>query len=265
MRFTNESISGIFWMGSRNSNRGRHKKIHKIEDVIEDPTVIEQLVKELGPVAQKEGEHNLDEVISARTLRTIPVCWGIPFDEISYSKWVQSMLIHNRPMPWDDFMVTTSTYLPEARNDIHQDYITRTGDEWLMMLDSDVSPPPRIVDSLLAHTKDPEVLMVGGWYRKKAEPYNPVVYQELGIDEDDKFGYRIYEEDDKGTGLEQVDAAGAGCWLIHRSVAEAIGERPYDMEHGGEDLKLCRKVTDAGFKIWIDWDLACAHIGVGNA
>lgn len=252
-------------MGSRNQNRGRHRKIHKIEDIA-DPDEIEQLIQELGPGAHKPGVHNWTDELSPTTLRTIPVCWGIPFDEISYSKWVQSMFIHNRMMPWDDFMTTTSTYLPEARNDIHEDYISMTGDDWLMMLDSDVSPPPAIVDKLLIHTKDPEVRMVGGWYRKKTEPYSPVVYQDLGgLGEDGRFSYRIYEEDDIGEGLERVDAAGAGCWLMHRSVAEAVGKRPYDMEHGGEDLKLCKKVLASGFKIFIDWNLACAHVGVGHA
>ena len=107
--------------------------------------------------------------------------------------------------------------------------------------------------------------MVGGWYRQKAEPYSPVVYQDLGVDDDGILLKRIYEEFEIGKGLEQVDAAGAGCWLMHRSVAEAIGDRPYDIEHGGEDLKLCLKVREAGFSIFIDWDRACAHIGVGKA
>ncbi len=250
-------------MASRNENRGRHKKIHKIEEIDAPPGEIDKLVQSLGAIVEKEAIHN-QGLIQNVMIRTTPVCWGIPFDEISYSQWVQSMFIHNRMMPWDDFMTTTSTYLPSARNDIHEDYVTLTGDDWLMMLDSDVNPPPGIVDKLLEHTKNPEVLMVGGWYRKKFEPYSPVVYQNLGL-RHEKFEYRIYEEDDIGTGLEQVDAAGAGVWLMHRSVAEAIGKRPYDMEHGGEDLKLCRAVTEAGYKIWIDWDLACAHFGVGNS
>ena len=249
---------------SRNANRGRHRNIHKIEEITAPDGEIEKLVDYLGEITDKEAIHNQGTVQSA-IIRTTPVCWGIPFDEISYSKWVQAMFIHNRMMPWDDFMTTTSTYLPTARNDIHEDYVTLTGDDWLMMLDSDVSPPPQIVDKLLAHTENPEVRFVGGWYRMKGPPYSPVVYQDLGMGKDGKFGHRIYEEDEIGTGLEQVDAAGAGCWLLHRSVAEAIGKRPYDMEHGGEDLKLCRAVTDAGFSIWVDWDLACAHFGVGNA
>lgn len=251
-------------MGSRNKNRGRHRRIHKAEDIAK-PSEVAKLVEALGDAAQKRAVSNQPEKISAQTIRTVPVCWGIPFDEISYSQWVVAMFIHNRMMPWDDFMTSISTYLPEARNDIHQDYVTLTGDEWLMMLDSDVSPPARIVDRLLAHTKDPNVKMVGGWYRQKGEPYSPVVYQDLEVGEDGTLHKRIYEEFEIGKGLEQVDAAGAGCWLIHRSVAEAIGERPYDMEHGGEDLKLCLKVREAGFKIFIDWELACAHIGVGKA
>jgi len=59
-----------------------------------------------------------------------------------------------------------------------------------------------------------------------------------------------------------VDAAGAGCWLMHRDVAKAIGHSPYDMQTGGEDLSLCLKVHEAGFDTWIDWDIACAHAGV---
>jgi hypothetical protein len=64
-------------------------------------------------------------------------------------------------------------------------------------------------------------------------------------------------------GLEKVDVAGAGCWLMHRSVAEAIGRRPYDMNDGGEDLKLCQKVREAGFDLHIDWSVECLHVGVG--
>jgi hypothetical protein len=67
-----------------------------------------------------------------------------------------------------------------------------------------------------------------------------------------------------GTGFEKVDGAGAGCWFMHRDVAVALGEEPYDMSEGGEDLTLCRKVTEAGFNIYIDWDMACAHIGVAT-
>jgi hypothetical protein len=50
--------------------------------------------------------------------------------------------------------------------------------------------------------------------------------------------------------------------MMSRKVAEALGQSPYSMEKGGEDLVLCKKVKDLGFELWIDWDIACAHCGV---
>jgi len=187
-------------------------------------------------------------------LRYKKIVWGIPFDEVCFSKWVVNLLRLNM-MPWDSIATTNSTYLPEARNTIHSAFLD-TDVEYLAMLDSDVIPPPDFIDRLLAH----HLPMVGGWYRKKGEPYNPVVYDFDHLNEKGIPRYAI--RDEPGTGLEKVDAAGAGCWLIHRKVAEAIGKEPYDMEHGGEDLRMCERVRAAGFEIYIDWSISCAHTGV---
>lgn len=187
-------------------------------------------------------------------IRTFPVSWGIPMDELIFAKWFNSF-IRLRIMPWDEMITTMSTYLPDARNIIHQGFVTKSQSEWLVMLDSDVLPPPDFLKRLMAHN----LPMVGGWYRKKGAPFAPVVY-DIYEGEGDKTIYKPRLE--PGTGLEKVDGAGAGCWLMHRSVAVAIGERPYDMNGGGEDLQLCRKVIAAGFDIVIDWSVACAHVGV---
>lgn len=169
-------------------------------------------------------------------------------------------------MPWDDLLTVGSTYLPEARNMIHAEFVNNSKCLYLFMLDSDVIAPPGIIDALLNHMKRrKDVRIVGGWYKIKDEPYNPVVYHDDGFDDRGIAMYRQYGQNEVGKGLTKVDAAGAGCWLMHRRVAEAIGEEPYDMAEGGEDLLLCRKVRDAGFSLWIDWKLACAHAGVAVA
>jgi hypothetical protein len=130
------------------------------------------------------------------------------------------------------------------------------GDEYLFMLDSDVLPPPNIVNILIAH----DLPMVGAWYSTKKLPNHPVVYD---FNHTDENGIDIYDKRyEEGTGLEQVDGAGAGCWLMRRDVAEALGPKPYDMNSGGEDLKLCSAVRKLGFPIHIDWSLASAHVGV---
>ena len=175
-------------------------------------------------------------------------------DEICFSVWLSSF-VKTQAMPWDNYHFCMNTYLPEARNQIHKAFL-KSGCEWLVMLDSDVIPPPDFVEKLLSADKK----MIGGWYKKKDlfQSGQPVVYDDNGLQ--NGVHYWIGRQS-AGTGLEKVDAAGAGCWLMHRDVAKAIGETPYNMEHGGEDMELCVKVKNAGYEIWIDWDVACAHVG----
>ena len=189
-------------------------------------------------VSRSPSGQGIDETRLVK-IRHKPVAWGFCLDEVLFSKWFIQFL-RWPVMPWDTLITAQSTYLPDARNIVHRDFLS-TGKSHLVMLDSDVIPPPDFLGRLLAH----KLPLVGGWYRKKADPYPPVVYDFDRIDEEGVYKYRI--RDEPGQGLEAVDGAGAGCWLRTREVAEAVGEQPYDMLHGGEDLALCRKVHDAGF------------------
>ena len=188
-------------------------------------------------------------------LRTKPVAWAFPLDEIVFTRFFTNFL-RLRVMPWDDLYTIGSTYLPEARNTLHRFFVEESQCEHLVMLDSDVLPPPDFLERLLAHNKP----LVGGWYRKKDEAGTPCVYTYETQEADGVYWWKPRPV--PGVGLEQVDGAGAGCWLMHRTVAEALGPKPYDMNQGGEDLALCKRVTDLGFPIFIDWSVACAHAGV---
>lgn len=247
-----------------------NRKRHKTADPTTHPQVSERVqlsgeeylnkLEEIAPKNSKQitktpsGEIERNQIVTK--IRHKPVTWGFCFDEVTFSKWVVN--IFRLPlMPWDSFATTQSTYLPDARNTVHSNFL-ETECEYLVMLDSDVLPPPDFLDRLLAH----HLPMVGGWYRKKGEPYAPVVYDYHHTDPDGIRKYNMRRE--PGKGLEQVDAAGAGCWLIRRDVAVAIGARPYSMEHGGEDLELCWKVKEANFPIHIDWDVVCQHCGVAT-
>lgn len=202
-------------------------------------------------------------------VRTTPVCWGIPFDEVMFSKAARSLLME-RAMPWDDLITAENTYLAEARQKIHNQFLEFGLCDWLLMRDSDVCAPPDYVARLLAHHKaDPAKRVLSGYYRMKGEPYEPVVYHYRGDKTNFKnvpiAWWKVYRVDEvKPTGLEEVDGAGAGAWLIHRDVIKAIGPDPFDMHAGGEDLQLCRLITKAGYKMFVDWSLRLAHVGVGT-
>jgi len=208
--------------------------------------------------AKGTTKHNTVEL----KLRSDPICFGFPMDELMFSKFFVNSITNLNIMPWDSLITTQSTYLPAARNLVHNSFLKETSTDWLVMVDSDVLVPPWFVDKLLKYDKS----LVGGWYHHKdpesignEKIYQPVVYDYINT-EDGINNYR--RKHIPGKGLERVDGLGAGCLLMRRDLAEALGESPYDMNSGGEDLVLCKKVYDLGFDIHVDWDMSCAHIGV---
>lgn len=204
------------------------------------------------------GESITTDVKQTVVIRAKPICWAIPTDEVLFSRFFSNFM-RLRVMPWDDIYTTGSTYLPAARNTLHDLFLENSECEHLVMLDSDVLPPPDFLARLMAHN----LPMVGGWYRKKADPYPPCVYDYEKTEVDGVHWWKGREQ--PGTGLERVDAAGAGCWLMRRDVAEALGKSPYSMQEGGEDMVLCKKLMDLGIPTFIDWTVACAHVGVAYA
>ena len=208
-----------------------------------------------------EHEHK-----SIMKLRTTPITWGIPLDEMMCSKFFTNFM-HLNMMPWDSVITTESTYLPDARNYIHSVFLEKFKTSHLFMLDSDVIPPPDVVTTLLQHDKP----IIGGWYRKK-ETYavkdpegnvtylaRPVVY-DWSEERDGKYWFHNRHE--AGQGVEKIDGIGMGCVLMTKELAEQLGPRPYDMNAGGEDLVLCKKIRDLGVDLYVDWSQACAHVGI---
>lgn len=183
--------------------------------------------------------------------------WGIPCDEIMYSKFFFMFERNAYRMPWDDFGYSEGTYLPKARNFIHNKYLHESDAPYLMMLDSDSLISPHVLDRLLAHKKP----IVSGWYKdKKAADHHPVVF-DFFEENDAEIVWKHRHQ--PGEGLEKVDGVGAGVLLMSRTVAETLGENPYDMNKSGEDLTLCRRLMKLNIPLYVDWSAFVAHAGVG--
>src|SRR3990167_9478811 len=224
---------------------------NKIERVLDK--YLRQAPKEKYVKTVRQGQ--IQGEVKAMTIRKTPVLWGIPCDELMYSRFFETFFTNSNVMPWDGLAFSEGTYLPEARNFIHNAYLSESNLPYLMMMDSDILFPPNIVERLMAH----HVPMVGGWYRNKGKK-TPVVYDFV---EDDAQGIGQWRNRAvPGTGLERVNGMGAGCWLMTREVAEKLGRNPYDMNTGGEDMVLCRKLMKLGIPLHVDWDVNCAHLGV---
>lgn len=222
--------------------RDRHKKAEANEKVVS---------------VLSRGDRNItaEEV----TIRQTPICWGIPMDELMFSKFFQGFLRNSHIMPWDHIMLTECTYLPDARNEIHNAFLEKSNARFLVMIDSDILFPSHAVDTLLGH----DLPFVCGWYPNKNPRFapHPIVYDYAGyVRKDGKPGWTNREA--PGTGLEKVGGVGMGFCLMRRDAAETLGKSPYSTQDGGEDLALCKKLTDLGVDIYVDWSVACAHMGV---
>lgn len=202
----------------------------------------------------------IESVEAPVIIRKTGVAWGIPCDEVMYSKFFQYFVKHANFMPWDAWIATESTYIPKARNFIWNAFLLESDLPYLMMLDSDIMFPPNLVDILMAKN----LPIVGGWYKDKNEPGHPPVVYDFVERDDGKTGYN---RKSPGKGLQQVDAMGAGCWLVKREVAEAVGESPFTLvgegSNWGEDMLFCKRLKEAGIPLHVDWDIALAHVGVG--
>jgi len=231
-----------------------NKYLEMLKEELKEEVPQERMVSNLNR-GQRE---QLDQQFG---IRTTPICWGIPLDELMFSQFFTSFVTLVR-MPWDSFVTTLSTYLPDARNEIHRQFLEDTDAPYMMMLDSDVVDivnPTQLIAKLMSHKKH----LVGGWYNNKpkdgAEPH-PVVYKH-GKDEAGKVGFMPFLQ--PGSGLEKVDGMGAGCWLMSRELAEELGPKPYSMSGGTEDIVISKKIMELGYGMWVDWDLHCGHLGVG--
>lgn len=184
--------------------------------------------------------------------------WGIPCDELGFSKFWIRFVGTAGMMPWDWISAPEGTYLEKARNQIHDDFL-KSNLPYLMMLDSDILFPPKMLQTLMNH----KLPIVGGWYKdKNAVDHHPVVYDFVEEEE----GVSVFRHrKEPGAGVERVDATGAGCWLMTRETALALGEEPYgkNIAGGGEDMKLCRRLMELNIPLHVDWSLNCAHLGTG--
>ena len=150
--------------------------------------------------------------------------------------------------------------------------------DWLFFMDSDQTFHPDTLMRLLSW----DLPVISGLYFKSPGKPVPHVYKYAWKDGghlyigmvDEIFKYLSrYKDTLKGSlpaivlptqreDLIECDGIGAGCLLVHRRVFEAI-EPPwfeYTKDSNlGEDFDFCRKVIQAGFKIYVDPGVICGH------
>jgi len=163
------------------------------------------------------------------------------------------------------------------RNGVVEHFLKRESKpQWLVFLDTDiVFANPEIIYGLYEDADPVERPIVSGlyftyvatiftacWFKRKSEEFGE---------------YRSLEQLEPS--LQELDAIGMGCAIIHRSVFEKMAEA-YPREKDpwqwfghdlvqtssglpdrlGEDMSFCRRARELGFRIWGDGRLGFGHI-----
>ena len=158
----------------------------------------------------------------------------------------------------------SGTYIHQARQEL-ADAIVAQGLDYVLWLDSDMRFPKDALIRLLEH----KLPMVGINYAARGVPSHFIAIKKAGIGAD---SCRLETHDDSA-GLEEVDALGFGCVLMHVAALKDMPDpkvTPWfqnqylgDGHWMGEDVFFCDLFRKAGGRIFVDHDLSkcCAHIG----
>ena len=159
--------------------------------------------------------------------------------------------------------VSYDSLVQRARNDIIY-YAKEGGFDDIIMIDTDIEWNPEWFFQLLDYPVD----VVGGTYPKKDDVETYVVKK---TSTDTVYG---------DNGLMKVNGLGTGFLRFSKAAYEYLWDNSEPYTHNNrnqrwifdvtllngdiisEDLNVCKKLTDAGFDIWLDPKMTCNHVGV---
>lgn len=165
-----------------------------------------------------------------------------------------------------------SGVISRLRNQVAATFLDKTTDDWLLMIDTDEMLSIEGFKKLIAAADRKNAPIVSGivhgaWEIEGAIYPEPVPCIFKTAENGGLYAVHEYEED----AVIEIDAAGTGCLLVHRSVIQKFrdeadpkhqGDRwgffqdmPIGGEWVGEDLLFCLRAKGFGFKIF-------AHTGV---
>jgi hypothetical protein len=170
--------------------------------------------------------------------------------------------------------------LAGPRNALVKRFLAYGKADWLLMLDTDMTFQPDLLERLLEHADPEKAPLVGGLcfgFDDRGD-IQPTLFGLLG-DPDSPQVIRYHEWPPDS--MFQVAATGGACLLIHRSVLETIrdiqvpgrGDRPgfndafpwfQEVEHDGqpvsEDITFCWRAGLAGIPLFVNTAVRLGHI-----
>jgi len=192
---------------------------------------------------------------------------------ISYSLLQQWMLTgkgnEGRKVQIDSAQVLWGQDFPVdfARNRICQLFLDNSDSDYLLFLDADMTHLPDMPHRLIQHQLD----VVTARYVMRKPPFFSVAMRKVGPGLEDYQALEKLMPFDDITGLQPIDAGGAGALMISRWVLTEIRKKFGDdwfryqdgqtgLRSRSEDMWFYERVRDVGVQPYLDADLRCGHI-----
>lgn len=177
-----------------------------------------------------------------------PGLLAVPATEWMWTRSVSSLIgvISGLP-PGSGVEINQQGSAASNRNGLIEHFLAVPFLEWILFIDSDMTPEPATIPRLLSRDVD----IVGALYYSRNGTYEPL-YGDL-TDE------RV---ETSPTGLRKVAWVGTGCLMVKRRVLEAM--KPPYMEFlapgQAEDVYFCTKARKLGFAVHLDTALCVGHM-----
>lgn len=146
-----------------------------------------------------------------------------------------------------------------SRNDLARKAIDMEAD-YVFWLDSDMVFAPDTLLKLLEDRDKGDI--ISGLYYRRVEPYKPVLFQQLDIDEK---GCKWTHVHAVPKNVFEIGGCGFGCVLmptnIFMDVFNRFGAMFDPIAQVGEDLSFCWRARAVGYKIVCDPNVKLGHVG----
>lgn len=144
------------------------------------------------------------------------------------------------------------------------DYFLEGDYDYLLTLESDIIPPPQIIDLLLRHNEKicSATYMIG--FKRDRVPciYTGKKFKRKIGDKYKSFLENFNAKELDGTLIHAKGGCGLGCCLIHRSVFDKVKRFRHEEAHC--DTYFHKDAQKLGFKSMVDTGIICKHYGTAE-
>ena len=137
--------------------------------------------------------------------------------------------------------------------------------DYILWLDSDMVFRPDTLERMMTVLDEhPEIDVLSGLYFRRGQPFSPVLFKTLEVNEQGTLDWSDYEE--LPDELFEIAGCGFGCVLMRTDMLldiagkEGGGRWFTPIADAGEDCAFCIRARREGYKIYCDPTVDCGHM-----